>query len=91
MRHVVGGNKCGLTYEGSSADLDLRGSEVDGAVAGSDDRVGVDQNTTAEVRALGRQTDDVGELAGRSGGSSNDVSATRLDGSSESESGQHKS
>lgn len=79
------------TYERSSADLDLRGSEVDGAVASSDDGVGVDQNTTAEVRALRRQTDDVGELAGSSGGSSNDISTTGLDGSSQSESGQHKS
>lgn len=79
------------TYERSSADLDLRGTEVDGAVASSDDGVGVDQNTTAEVRALRRQTDDVGELAGSSGGSSNNLSATGLDGSSQSESGQHKS
>lgn len=79
------------TYKSSSADLDLRGSEVDGAVTGSDDSVGIDQNTTAEVRALIRQTDDVRELAGSSGGSSNDISATRLDGSSQSESGQHKS
>lgn len=80
-----------MTYESSSADLDLRGSEVDGAVASSDDGVGVDQDTTAEVGALRRQTDDVRELAGSSGGSSNDLSATRLDGSSQSESGQHKS
>lgn len=80
-----------LTYERSSADLDLRGREVDGAVASSNDSVGVDQNTAAEVRALRRQTDDVRELAGRSGGSSDDLSATGLDGSSQSESGQHKS
>lgn len=73
------------------ADLDLRGGEVDGAVASSDDGVGVGQNTTAEVRAPRRQTDNVGELAGSSGGSSNDLSATGLDGSSQSESGQHKS
>lgn len=85
------GLKGRLTYERSSADLDLRGREVDGAVARSDDSVGVDQNTAAEVRALRRQTDDVRELAGRSGGSSNDLSATRLDGSSQNESGQHKS
>lgn len=80
-----------MTYERSSADLDLGGREVDGAVTSSDDSVGVDQNTTAEVRARRRQRDDVRELAGSSAGSSNDLSATRLDGSSQSESGQHKS
>jgi hypothetical protein len=83
-------NKGKSTYKSSCADLDLRGSEVDGAVTSSHDSVGVDQNTTAKVRALRRQTDDVGELAESSGSSSDDISATRLNGSSESESGQHK-
>lgn len=56
-----------------------------------DDGVGVDQNTTTEVRALCGQRDNVGELAESSGSSSDDISATGLDGSSQSESGQHKS
>lgn len=81
------------TYNGSGADLDLRGRKV-GAVASSDDSSGADQNTTAEVRAAAGQTDDVGELAEGSGRSSDDISATGLNGlngSSQSESGQQKS
>lgn len=62
-------------------------------MSGGNDGVGVDQDTTAEVAALVGvlQTDNVGELAERGGGSSHDVSATGLDGGSQGESGQHES
>ena len=61
-----------VTYQASGADLDSGCGEVDRAVSGSEDGVGIKQDTAAEVRAAARQTDDVGELSRSSCSSTND-------------------
>lgn len=60
-----------ISYQGSSADSQGRSSLTLSAVGCGDNGVGVQQSTTAEVRATALQTDDEGEVASLSGGSTN--------------------
>lgn len=52
----------GATYQGASADGDGRGRLADRAVGSSDNGVGVDERTTAEVAAGSLQGDNEGEV-----------------------------
>jgi hypothetical protein len=60
-----------VTYEGSGADLDGRGSLSNGAVGGGENRVGVQERSSAEVASALLDADDEGEVACRSSGSAN--------------------
>jgi hypothetical protein len=66
-----------MTYQGARADLDGGGRLADRAVGSGDDGVGVQQNTTAEVRVAPGQADDEGEVTGGGSGATNDSSRRR--------------
>lgn len=66
-----------MTYQGARADPDGRGSLADRAVGSGDDGVGVQQNTTTEVRAAPGQADNEGEVACGGSGATNDSSCRR--------------
>jgi len=61
--------------EGASADFDGRGRLANGAVGSGDDGVGVEQDTSAEVRAALGEGDDEGEVAGRGSLTANNLDA----------------
>jgi hypothetical protein len=64
------------TYVAANADAETANwadDIADGAVGGSDNGVGIQEGTAAEVRSASLERDDEGELAGSSGGSANNV------------------
>jgi hypothetical protein len=61
-----------MSYERSSTDGDAGGGLSDSAVSGSQNSVGVQQRTTAEVASALLDGDDGGEVTRRSSGSTND-------------------
>lgn len=66
------------TYQTSSTDFNRRSRVANRAVGSSKDSVGVDQDTTTEVRATVGQADNVGEFTKCSGGSSNNTWCSHL-------------
>jgi len=65
--------KLKVAYQGPCADGETRGSLANSAVSRSDDSIGVQERTTAEVRAALLQTDDEGEVTGIGSGSTNNL------------------
>ena len=70
------GEKSSKTYQRTDTDFETADGANDGAhgaVSSSDDSVGVQERTTAEVGSAALERDNVGELARGGGGSTNNV------------------